>query len=676
MMILLNWKKIGILLLIGIGHPAFWAQDDCGQGMSAKAKKLYEKGSNKDKYTSDERVEWLEKSIDEDPECLPCQIALAELLFSRFRRFGEGADAVRSHATDVISHCPDGHPKMHYILGALAYAERNWTDAQRAFNRFLTSLPRDPSRSLQRQAEEVREVLPTIAFEAAFWADADAFVPTVVQGVNTQADEFLPALSPDGSMLFFTRRSPHKAKGDVITRDIELFEVAKRLSTPLHFSASDVLPSPFNEGAQYGGASISLDNRELWIAASNPTSGNPNNVDLFVTNYEVIEIGHDHTPVYQWGTLKPALALNTPDGWEAQPALSADGQRLYFAQINAHSTPDKNGNPTMDLMVSHRDQAGIWSTPESLPPPINTAYNEKSPFLHPDGKTLFFASDRVPGGGGYDLWMTHLDTQGTWSSPVNIGAPVNTEQDEHGMVVDIDGQTAFFAGRRTGTKGLDILSFPLSDRFQPEAVLLIQGAVLTPEGMPALNAKVTLENLGSSGERKELQVREDDGRFATIIARPDIEEAWVLSTEGDGIAFDAIEVKAPVGEAVAKADLQARALVLNAPLEMRNIEFPTDQSTLDASAKVILKAFAGYLTRQPQYHVRLEGHTDNTGLPDQNVILSQDRAHAARQFLIEQGIEPMRIGAQGHGDQKPIASNDSEAGRAANRRTEFVIFVP
>jgi outer membrane protein OmpA-like peptidoglycan-associated protein len=330
----------------------------------------------------------------------------------------------------------------------------------------------------------------------------------------------------------------------------------------------------------------------------------------------------------------------------------------------------------MDLMVSHRDETGIWSTPQPLPAPINTAYNEKSPFLHPDGKTLYFASDRVPGGGGYDLWRTHLDTDGNWSPPANIGAPVNTEQDEHGMVVDIDGQTAFFSGRRTGTKGLDILSFPLSDRFQPEAVLLIQGAVLTPEGMPALNAKVTLENLGSSGERKELQIREDNGQFATIIAKPEMEESWVLTTEGEGIAFDAVEVKAPEGEAVATADLQARALVLNAPLEMRNIEFPTDESTLDASAELILKAFAGYLTRQPQYHVRLEGHTDNTGLPEKNAILSQNRAQAARQFLIEQGIESHRIGARGYGDQKPIASNDSEAGRAANRRTEFVIFVP
>lgn len=676
MMLFLKWKRIGFFVLMGVGNPAFWAQDDCAGDMSAKTEKLYEKGTNKDKYKAEERINWLEKSIDEDPECLPCHIALAELLFSQFRRFGEGGYAVRSSATYVTSHCPGSHPEMHYILGALAYAERNYTDALSAFNRFLTSMPPEPTRSLQRQAEEVREVLPNIEFEAAFWADADEFSPTAVQGVNTQADEFLPALSPDGSMLFFTRRSRHKAKGDVITRDIEVFEMAERLSSPLHFSASDALPSPFNEGAQYGGASISLDNRELWIAASNPTLENPNNVDLFVTSYELIEIGDNHMPIYQWGTLEPCLHLNTPDGWEAQPALSADGQSLYFAQINAHSTPDKNGNPTMDLMVSHRDQAGNWSTPQPLPAPINTAYNEKSPFLHPDGKTLFFASDRLPGGGGYDLWRTHLDADGNWSLPANIGAPVNTEQDEHGMVVDIDGQTAFFAGRRTGTKGLDILSFPLSDRFQPESVLLIQGAVLTPEGMPALNAKVTLQNLGSSGERKELQIREDNGQFATIIAKPDMEEAWVLTTEGDGIAFDAVEVKAHEGEAVFAADLQARAMVLNEPLEMRNIEFPTDESTLDASAELILKAFAGYLTRQPQYHVRLEGHTDNTGLPEKNVILSQNRAQAARQFLIEQGIDGQRISARGYGDQKPIASNDSEAGRAANRRTEFVIFDP
>lgn len=653
------------------------AQDECAPFTSTKAEKLLDKGTNKDKYSAEERAEWLAKGIDEDPDCLACRTELAELQFSRFKRTGKGATEAREQAETVLAACPSFAPGLHYIVGALAYADRNWTQAESAFEAFLQTAPDDAPRSVERQIEEVRDVLPIIAFERSFWANADAFVPEVVSGINTPADEFLPALSPDGSLLFFTRRFVHKAKGDVVSREIEVFEMAQRLNDPSAYSESTPLPSPFNAGAQYGGASISVDNRELWIAASNPVPSNENNVDLFVTTYEVVGREANNHPIYKWGQLTPVSALNTTDGWEAQPALSSDGNELFFARINGQTTPDPNGNPTMDLMVSRRLADGSWSPPAPLPAPVNSDANDKAPFLHPDGKTLFFASDRQPGGGGYDLWMTRKDEQGNWSTPENIGAPVNTPQDEHGMVVDIDGKTAFFAGRRPGTKALDVLAFPLPDNLQPEDVILIQGKLQTPEGLPARNASITLEIMGkNSQERKALQVRQDDGRYAAVVAKPAPDEHLILTTEGDDIAFDAVEVQMPAESPIAVANLEARELNFDEPLEIRNIEFPVDGSMLDASSERLLKSFAGYLLRHPEYHARLEGHTDNTGDPAENLALSTSRAEAVRDFLIEQGVAAERMVASGFGSKRPIADNSTSEGKSANRRTEFAIFVP
>jgi outer membrane protein OmpA-like peptidoglycan-associated protein len=666
----------GLALSLLLTSPAN-AQDKCAPVTHSKAEKLLEKGTNKDKYGPEERADWLAKAIEEDPACLACRVEIAEVMFSRFKRSGQGGDEAGEHAQAVIEACPSFSPAVHYISGALAYADRQWADAEDAFLSFLQWAPNDAPRSVERQIEEVRDVLPLIAFERSFWANADAFDPEVVTGVNTPADEFLPALSPDGSLLFFTRRSMHKAKGDVVSREIEVFEMARRLNAPTAFSESSPLPSPFNAGAQYGGASISVDNRELWIAASNPVPSNPNNVDLFVTTYEVIGHDEDNHPLYEWGQLEPATSFNTETGWEAQPALSSDGNALYFARIDGQTTPDPNGNPTMDLMVSSRLPDGGWSTPTPLPAPINSNANDKAPFLHPDGKTLFFASDRTPGGGGYDLWMTRKDMNGNWSSPENIGAPINSPQDEHGMVVDIDGKTAFFAGRRTGTKALDVLAFPLPEALQPEEVILIQGALRTPEGLPAREASVTLEVMGTDvTERRELQVRPDDGRYATVVTKPADDEHLVLTTEGEGVAFDAVEIQVDSRSAVAVADLEARPLAFDEPMEMRNIEFPVDGSALDAGSMRLLKSFASYLHRHPSFHARLEGHTDNTGDPEANIVLSANRAEAVKDFLIEQGVGAERLEAKGFGAARPIADNNTSAGKSANRRTEFAIFVP
>jgi outer membrane protein OmpA-like peptidoglycan-associated protein len=665
------WGLAAAALTMGIST---FAQDDCAPFVEAKAEKLYEKAQNKDKYDGPERLAMLEEAIEIDPKCWACHREAAELGFSQFKRTGRGGSEAVAHAREVLENCPDFAPELHYIVGAVAYADRDWPEAENAFEFFLDAVSGgDLPRSISRQIEDAQAALPTIRFEAAFAAHATDFTPEQVRGISTPDDEFLPALSPDGSLLFFTRRSMHKAKGDVITREIEVFEMAHRLDGPTTYEASTPLPAPFNSGPQYGGASVSVDNRELWIAASAPTPTNETNVDLFVTTYEVTGTDANGRPRYAWGELRPVDALNSASGWDAQPALSSDGNTLYFARIDAGTTPDASGNPTMDLMESQRQADGSWSAPVALPAPVNSAAHDKAPFLHPDGKTLFFASDRKPGGGGYDIWVTERDGD-TWTEPRNLGAPVNTSGDEHGLVVDIDGQTAYFASRRSGTRGLDVLAFPLPEEFKPEDVMLVRGNLLTSEGLPARNAKVVLQNLNAPDQAKTLQVRPDDGSYAAVIARPEEDEPWVLMAEGEDIAFDAIAID-PV-QVVVEAPLEARQLKPGKPLEMKNIQFPVDGSDLDEGSRMILKAFAMHLTRNPQFTVRLDGHTDNTGDPNLNLKLSQERAQSVLDFLVSCGVSSQRLTARGWGPQKPIADNETEAGRRANRRTEFTIFVP
>jgi len=655
------------------------AQEDCGFEATTKVGKLLEKAADDKRYGIEERMAFCQQAAELEEGCLPCWMEWGDLAFKLARQGKLDWERAKEPLQLLTAGCPTYHANPWYQLGAVAYALGDWEAAQTAFQKYL-DFPAEPQERLgsryDRQADEVRALLDQLAFDVAFQQFAGAFTPRPVAGVNSADDEYLPALSPDGSLLFFTRKSPYKAKGDIVTQQIERFCLTERPDGSEPFGPVSPLPAPFNQGPHYGGASISVDNRELFIAAENPLPGSPQNIDLYQVTYEVESDGLGGWS-YHWGDLRLLPApINTPD-WEAQPALSADGKELFFAAIHGATTPDGSGNPTMDIMRCVRQADGQWGPPLALPAPVNSNAHDKAPFLHPDGRTLFFSSDRKPGGGGYDLWVTQRLSDGTWSAPRNLGAPVNTPGDEHGLVVSTDGKEAFFASRRPGTQGLDILSFPLPEAFRPEEMTILKGTLRRPDGSaPQAGTSLHLEFL-QSGTRTQVDYRADDGTFAQAIRLPTGEDV-VLVAEGEGLGFDAVVVQqkeGPVVDVMPSFSMESRALTPRQPLEMRNIEFETNSARLDQTSAVLIVAFARYLQRNPEYRANIWGHTDNLGDPEENLRLSERRAEAVRDGLIQAGVPANRLRSKGWGASRPVETNDSEMGRARNRRTECVIDV-
>lgn len=655
------------------------AQEECGFEATGKVVKLLEKAADDKRYSAEERMALYQQAAELEEGCLPCWMEWGDLAFKLARQGKLDWVSARVPLQMLTAACPAYHANPWYQLGAIAYAAGEWEAAQSAFGMYL-DFPADSAERLgtryDRQAEEVRSLLDQLAFEVAFQQFAGAFAPRPLDGVNSADDEYLPALSPDGSLLFFTRKSLYKAKGDIVTQQIERFCFTERTDASESFGTVAPLPAPFNEGPHYGGASISVDNRELFIAAENPLPGFPKNIDLYQVTYEVESDGAGGWS-YHWGALRRLPApINSPE-WEAQPALSADGKELFFAAIHGATTPDGSGNPTMDILRCIREPDGDWGAPEPLPAPVNSNAHDKAPFLHPDGRTLFFSSDRKPGGGGYDLWVTQRQPDGSWSAPRNLGAPVNTPGDEHGLVVSTDGKEAFFASRRPGTQGLDILSFPLPEAFRPEEMTILKGTLRRPDGTaPQAGTSLHVEFL-QSGTRTQVDYRSDDGSFAQAIRLPAGEDV-VLVAEGEGLGFDAVVVQqkdAPVVGGVPSLSIESRALTPKQPLEMRNIEFETNSARPDPTSTVLIAAFARYLQRNPNYRANIWGHTDNLGDPEENLRLSERRAEAVRDGLIQAGVPADRLRSKGWGASRPLESNASEAGRARNRRTECVIDV-
>ena len=679
----MSWTERTCLLLatlIALPFLTFaqWEDEEkaCAAVLEGKTLKLYEKGINGSKYDRAERVAFLEEAFERDEACMACLFEWGRLEFNEIKRSRGSFYPAQQPLLQLIDACPFFRAEAWYMLGAMAYADREYEAAQSYFDEYLRFPPASEEvlgKRRDRYVAEVKEVLPTIAFELAFRENEGKYHPASIPPVSTPRDEFLPALSPDGSLLFFTRRERYKAKGDVVSTESEVFYAAER-EVGDEFSAGLALESPFNSGARYGGASISVDNRELYIAASNPTGGNPDNIDLYVTEYEIVERDNDGAYFYVWGPLAPVAALNTTDGWEAQPALSADGNELFFAAVNANSRQDRNGNPTMDIWSSTRASTGEWQPAQMLPSPINSDSNDKAPFLHPDGKTLYFASDRRPGGGGYDIWMCRRDDTGAWGEATNFGAPLNTSGDEQGLVVSTNGAEAFFSGRRDGTQGMDIIRFPVPDAMKPESVFIVQGDLLGPDNEVPEGARLYLQ-YAQSKNVQEIEVNRQDGHFASVVRAS--EEDVLLVAEADGIAFEAQVVFDADSEASPPDRLDTPVELEEAsngePFEIGDIQFATNSAEINRTSLLMLDLFAAYLLRNDAIGVHIKGHTDDRGRPEDNQVLSENRAARVAEALEQFGVPSSRITHAGFGQSQPVASNATAEGRSQNRRTEFEI---
>lgn len=671
--------RILVLCLgLGIALHAAHAQCEPEEPRSSKAQKLFDKALHpKGKTTLEDRIAYLESALDLEPEDAPMRMEAAELAFKATSRNPDMWSALTRHLDALEEVCPGGMPEALYLRGAMAYMNDDYELALTQFQAYL-ALPEDMTK--RRRRSDVEGTLPELVFLNQYHMHAGRPAPSPIPEVSWDEDEYLPMLSPDGTLLFFTRTSKTKAKGDITTTRKELFTWAKRLDERLPFDSGVPLPEPFNLGTNYGGASISVDNKLMILAAGNPVPSNPANVDLFSTEYHVDYRDLDGTAIYTWS---PLVALgndvNTPQGWEAQPSISGDGSTLFFASARAESTPDANGNLTMDIFASERLDDGTWGAAIKLPVPINSPAQDKSPFLHPDGKTLYFSSNRLPSGGGYDLWMSTRDTSGRWSEPVNLGQPLNSSGDEHGLVVSTDGVEGIFSSRRRGTRGLDLCTYRLPEDLKPQAVTVVKGDL----GWPIPDGELTVNIEYVQSKRiEQIRYSKEDGQFAHIVQLEEGEDV-VLTVQGDNVGYQSVVVHEADSQASNAVTLDLTSSLENAPkskssphaagspFELQDVQFETKKSTLSKRAEIILRALANHLEREQELRLDIDGHTDDIGDAEDNLTLSESRAEAVKAFLVDCGIEEGRMTTQGHGESQPKTTNATPEGRRVNRRTEF-----
>lgn len=467
-------------------------------------------------------------------------------------------------------------------------------------------------------------------------------------GINSEQPEYLPSVTGDEQTIVFTRRL---GKGPAANEDFFISRKMNGAWTPA-VPLSGNVNTLYNEGAQ----SLTPDGNELYYAACDKPGGY-GSCDIYFTQRK----GKDWSDVKDVG---PPVCTNA---WETQPCIGADGNTLYFVS----NRPGGKGGS--DIWVSYKGKNGKWQLPINLGDSINTQYDEKSPFIHPDGVTLYFSSKGHPGFGGDDIFISRRKSDGTWSTPKNIGYPINSRNDENSLVVSLNGQHAYFASDRlSDNRNYDLYYFDLYKEAQPLSTTFLKGIVTNADDATAVAANIQLIDLETGMVVGESDADPVDGSY--LVSIPNGKD-YALNAAATGFLFYSqnFSLKDHPAEKPFLINVEMKPIAVNVPVVLHNIFFETDSYVLKDESKVELNKLLEFLNQNPSLKILISGHTDNQGSDEHNQKLSDDRAKSVKDYLVSNGIAATRLSSKGFGETKPIATNDTPEGRAQNRRTEFTV---
>ncbi|MEQ9186504.1 MAG: OmpA family protein [Cryomorphaceae bacterium] len=657
---------------------------ECQGSEEKKALKKLEEGKDR-KLDKEERVEALRDAIEEDPDCAEAHYLLGlELLRSALSR-GSSLKSAGESLQQTIRICPDFHHEPYYYLGLIALGAKEYEKAVKYYEKYYELSGSSTETLDEEREEEIKLDYAYAKFFDGVYKNPVPFEPKRVAEVCTDDDEFLPLITPDNEKMLLTRRYSYSSevKTSVLgesTQYSEKFVVAKRLQHEV-FEEGEPFPSPFNENEsfRYGGATMALDNKTIYLTICKPASMGYINCDIYTSHLKFGRDPRTKLDGYYWTELENLGAnVNTEDGFESQPSISADGKTLFFCS-------DRGDNAGLEIYYTTKGSNGNWQEAKNIGPPINTPYNDKTPYMHSDSRTLYFASDGHLGLGGLDVFYTKQGDDGSWSEPVNLGHPINSELDEQAFVVSTDGKMVYYSAKdRENPRSIDIWSFELYKEARPDRVVFVKGTLKDEHGDPPKNATVELKSMESKNI-SQVEVNNDDGSYAAVV-RVRQEEAVVMNVKADNMAFQSKLIETEPEEdkgarlggnqrvsTFQEVDLQVAEVRAGGVYKINDIYYATNSAAISERSKLILAEFAFYLLEHPDMRIAIHGHTDNVGKDQTNLALSTDRAFSVKQYLESQGVQGARIEYRGFGETVPFASNETEEGRALNRRTEFLI---
>ena len=413
-------------------------------------------------------------------------------------------------------------------------------DKQGSYKREVALLRWYQSKGFPQAANNatVTEMLELATFRDYATYHSVAFTPeSLGASVNSKDDEYVNMLSFDGTQLLFTRKMP---MGNGYQKEFLYISQwdGQQWTEPQLLAFAD-FPQDIDPGAAF----ISADGKKLYLTGCGWTR--ESSCDLYVSEWNEGQWSMPH---------RLSDGINTRS-WESQPCVSSDGKELYFVSR-------RNGNA--DIYCAKRNMDGSWDEPQNVGIPINTQGTEMAPFLHPDGRTLYFSSDKHIGMGGFDLFMSRRGDDGLWQEPVNLGFPINTSGDEINFFVAADGKTAFISSQREGGNGgYDIYTFELPEEIRSDSANYL-ATVDVVELAPG--DAVVLQNIQFEFNSSALTAESESGiqiLTAFLMRNPDLKVE--LAGHTDNVGNDNYNLKLSSD----RAESVRKALIANGIEEMR-----------------------------------------------------------------------------------------------------------
>ncbi|NNL93679.1 MAG: OmpA family protein [Saprospiraceae bacterium] len=552
------------------------------------------------------------------------------------------------HLKIIADQEPTPDPKVFMTLVDILENEGDYSSAISYTEKLLST-----KFSKSKGALKVKQRLKVLQFRHHAYSNPVPFNPTPLSAnVNTIYSESLPALNADGSIMVYTSLQPISENSQRKQEDLYMTQI-KNDGTFTKGKSIVELNTFENEGAH----TFSQDGKTIIFTACNRRDSY-GGCDLYIS---FNKNGRWSEPQNMGPNINSRYS-------EKQPSLSADKKTLFFTSTR------KGGKGKEDIwkvsLIGNK-----WSEPVNLGPTINTAENEGSPFIHPDNKTLYFRSDGHIGLGGYDLFITRKENA-DWSTPNNLGYPINSTGNDGAIFVDLQGQYAYYTSDKFNNGAhLDILKFKIPESIKPLPVSYLKINVADIESHFPLQANIEIFDLNDNKSSSNIQ--SDQNGSALLILQPGnfavnvVKDGYFFYSENINIDKQSNIIEPFVFEALLQPI--RKEVEKYKPIVLNNIFFETGSSELLDISNNAIQNLVSLLNEQPEISIQIIGHTDNVGDEEDNLILSTKRAEAVYNKLIENGISKSRLSFIGKGESEPIASNDTPEGKKANRRTTFIV---
>lgn len=642
------------ILLFFIIHSSFFIKQSNAQ--SKRASDLYQQGIAlfRERKPND-AIPYFQQAIKESPTYLDAHVQLG-IAYEYTRK----PELALSAYKQAIALQPDP--------AQAAQAYQQTASILLKLGRYAEAIPvlETYARNFAPQSAKAKQIQRALGI-ARFGQDALAHPVAVTpkplsEVLNVGQSQYFPVLTADEQTIVFTMLKP-EGDEDLMTATQSGTEGGWQAPTPL----SPNISTPDNEGT----ASLSADGRTIVFTACQNSGKRQTfgSCDLYMSQ----KTG-DAWSVPQ--NLGPTINTRY---YESQPSLSADGRQLYFISDRP------GGLGKRDIWRSTRDAQGNWSEPVNLGAPVNTTFDEASPFLHANGQALFFASEGHPGMGGYDLFLSRSrgdSARVNWSPPQNLGYPINTSEDQASLFVAANGSKAYYSfeeqkdgvSQRSRIYAFDL---PASLREQVLPVNYLKGIVVDARTQKPLPAALDLIDVRTNQVISRVRSDDQTGQYVAVLPAGG-EYALYVSAPGylfKSLAFnytDKVSMETGMGKGMA-LDAALEPISNTSKETLNNLFFESGRYELSTKSRTELERLAEFLKANPTTKIEIAGHTDDRGVASANLELSRRRAAAVVGYLAQMGIAPDRMRAVGYGKSRPAVPGSTEEARQRNRRIEWRI---